>query len=445
MPPKTKKKSSSSSSRKGGKGKKSSKVVPGHGPEEMPLKQAENQPVPEPEPWKAPSDPWKKHRSVYGGGLSPAEQWDMLVSNYKGKEEVEVEASGWLEGGGGLKRTIDRLREEESVRRVAKEQEKEKEREREKEEQSLDEEGPKEQDSNEQERELKEQGAKEELNPPPPTPLPPLDTLILHSPPTDQNIPPSVLYSLVTLTVLGGDGPLDKLLALNKVPTNKPPPSPPPPLYIRSLTLSSFNLTNIPNLSCFPKLLSLAIPNNDLSGVTLTPETWSGLENLRLLSLQGCGLTKVFSSLTTLSNLKVLDVSSNALDPPELSLLISLPLPFKRSLTSLTILPNPFSTDPELPSITSNLLKSLPCLNSFQGVPFSHTVSFDTSLLSSLSLLSNDVEATDSSTCSCVFGNPCLTKDTCKTWIWHRKEEIAERARKEADFDPEMWLKGPQD
>ena len=173
MPPKTKKKSSSSSSRKGGKGKKSSKVVPGHGPEEMPLKQAENQPVPEPEPWKAPSDPWKKHRSVYGGGLSPAEQWDMLVSNYKGKEEVEIEASGWLEGGGGLERTIDRLRK------------------------SLDEEGPKEQDSNEQERELKEQGAKEELNPPPRPHyhLSILSFSILHRPTKTFPLPSSIPLS----------------------------------------------------------------------------------------------------------------------------------------------------------------------------------------------------------------------------------------------------------
>ncbi|GMH62202.1 hypothetical protein TrRE_jg8885 [Triparma retinervis] len=270
MPSKTKK---SANSKKTGKGKKSKKVVPGHEHEEMAMKVAEKADAPEPEPWKPSSDPWKKHRSVYGGGLSPAEQWDMLISDYKGKEEVE----------------------------------------------------------------------------------------------------------------------------------------------------------------------------NDLSGVTLTPEMWSGLDGLRLLYLQGCGLTKVFESLTALPNLKVLDVSSNALGPSQLSLLISLPLNFKRSLTSLTILPNPLSTDPELPSLTSNLLKSLPCLSSFQGAPFSHTVAFDASLLSSLSLSSNDVEGTDSSTCSCVFGNPCLTKDTCKTWIWHRKEEIAERSRKEGDFDPELWLKGPQD
>ena len=171
----------------------------------------------------------------------------------------------------------------------------------------------------------------------------------------------------------------------------------------------------------------------------------------------------------------------------------ALNLPFKRTLTSLSLLPNPLCSTPSFPKLITTLLKSLPCLSSFSGKEFSHTLgeqegrgerggtseegrakrvpqdcdydprgtskifylprpplplptAFDAvSLLTALSSASNDISADDSSTCSCIFGNPCVTKDTCKTWIWHRKDEITRRAKEEKDFNPEMWLKGPQD
>ncbi len=199
------------------------------------------------------------------------------------------------------------------------------------------------------------------------------------------------------------------------------------PNFLRVVKLTANRLSKFPAefLSHSKKLIELDVGHNTIS--TLSVEEMAPAQmTLRSLNLENCGLTSHISgALGTLMQIRVLDLSSNALNAEEVR-----ELPVGR-LEELCI---------DMVEGLPEKLKSASCLKRLNRTEFSHSMNMD-SMMAGINLTQGDDDLTkDSASCSCVEGNPCINKYNCKPWIWHRRFEIARMAREEASFDPEFWL-----
>ena len=117
-----------------------------------------------------------------------------------------------------------------------------------------------------------------------------------------------------------------------------------------------------------------------------------------------------------------------------------------KQLSELTLLPNSGLLRNELDfeikvgAFTSELTS----LKVFNDGIFEQKMTINVGELSSLQhhIVADDANTKDSATCSCVEGNPCISKYNCHPHIWHRRFEVARLAREDPDFDREKFLSG---
>ena len=207
------------------------------------------------------------------------------------------------------------------------------------------------------------------------------------------------------------------------------------PLYLREITLQRNNLTIIPNLgeACHT-LLALDLSESHVNVADPKSEEHLRLmTRLRSLTLRSCGISRLcrqepgrneqqtlprcsLSSRT--ATLESLDVSNNAiLNFQEVGSLVCL-----KRLAKLNIDGNPVS---QLEDHSENVRKvclKLSSLKVFNGHSYKHgmlAAQFTDMELSANYAGGGD----DSSSCSCIEGNPCLVAYNCKNWA--RRYEIA--------------------
>ena len=218
--------------------------------------------------------------------------------------------------------------------------------------------------------------------------------------------------------------------------------------FLRVLNLAANDIKEVPAkaLANTPKLLSLNLSHNPLhlgSEASINDKAFSSLAmTLFSLDLESCGLVKVADALKPLLNLRVLNLSSNNLAFGELGKLAD--VGFVKKLEELTILPNEnLQADAGFGLTMVEILKKMTCLKVLNASPFSQSVAVDVQKLASLQLhAADDNNTKDSSTCSCVWGNPCTNKYNCMPHIWHRRYEIAKMAQDDPNFDREKALMG---
>ena len=211
------------------------------------------------------------------------------------------------------------------------------------------------------------------------------------------------------------------------------------PNFLRALRLSANILmaplpTNIFDET--PKLVELDLSCNPIPfpcEAFRSPKL--GL-TLRSLNLESCDISAgLVSSISPLYNLRFLDVSSNNLALSELAALcpeVGSSPQFVGKMESLTLLPMATLTDEAtFPELFSKVLKRMICLKSLNSRDFAQTMNANIGELAKLALLAGDENTKDSSTCSCLYGNPCQSKYNCLPHVWHRRFEVRRMSRSE--------------
>ena len=88
------------------------------------------------------------------------------------------------------------------------------------------------------------------------------------------------------------------------------------------------------------------------------------------------------------------------------------------------------------------VLKQMIALKRLNGKIFSQSMCVDIVALSDLQhqIVADDENIKDSATCSCVEGNPCISRYNCHVNIWYRRHEVARLAREDPNFTREDFL-----
>jgi len=252
---------------------------------------------------------------------------------------------------------------------------------------------------------------------------------------TSVSISPPLLATIVSLNLSSSSLTTEKIDAILGNTGN---------VFLRSLTLTDNLLSDLP--SPLPsKLTILELGYNKLT--TIPPGSFSACKTfLYSLDLSGNQLTTIFSGLTELMHLRKLDISNNhtlqLTDVPT-----SPPLPTMiKQVTDLTLLPNSglLSNEVDFELAATELTSNITGLKRFNNCVVDRAIKINQANLLSLQheIVADDDNTKDSATCSCVEGNPCLVKYNCKPHIWHRRYEVARRAREDPNFDREKELRG---
>ncbi|GMH94098.1 hypothetical protein TrVE_jg6194 [Triparma verrucosa] len=401
MPPKKKKATSPKSKNSKAKAKlKSSKVAVAPPPKEPEVIT----------PAPAPKCPWAHLRSPYGGKMSPADEWSRLTSYSPSaveiyKEMISAETSPNLV-------ILNAVVNYESLPTPIVE--------------------------------LPSSTGSEETSTPTPTPHPPCDKLqIINCELESLLIPSEILQRLVCLCIPGSC--LSSEAVITMLSSS--------PSFLRSLSLVGNALSSIPPqlFSHTPKLLELDLSYNKDLGSSFPTDAFSANASLSLtlrsLNLESCGIGEgLVDSLTSLNNLRVLNISANEITMAELIKFapeVSPPPQFVGKFEKFNFHPmNSVTKEDAFPSTFSKLLKKMICLKQLDDKPFSQSLTIDIEELSKLDIAADDENTKDSSTCSCVYGNPCTSKYNCKTHIWFRRFEVARQAREDPNFDIAKALAG---
>jgi hypothetical protein len=199
-----------------------------------------------------------------------------------------------------------------------------------------------------------------------------------------------------------------------------------PVCWLRKLALVANQFTAVPSLALAPKLLSLDLSFNPIKG--FGTDAFSVTPLLVDLHLESCGLTSVqcsgTSPLAALKALKSLDLRSNQLgDLAELEQLFRSHLP---QLAALDLSVNPCAESEEYRSWALRYANEHGPLRLLDGQLQHKEIA--TSGVSELQLHVDDPMVQDSASCSCLEGNPCAVKYNCKDWS--RRFDIAKEVRK---------------
>jgi hypothetical protein len=215
---------------------------------------------------------------------------------------------------------------------------------------------------------------------------------------------PDTINKLVSLTIISSSlssAPLQSLLSSS-------------PHFLRVLDVTNNALSSVPDLSSAKKLLSLNLSHNPISASPaspcLPPFPQTLAMCLRCLDLENCGLNSIVDGLAPLKQLRSLNIACNELTTDEMKRVQA--APFSSRLEEFSLHPMPSLTAcPDYKEVMSLLLKKMSCLKALDGLPFSQQVAVDIDKLASLDLHSGDDDnVKDSSSCSCVEGNACISR-----------------------------------
>jgi hypothetical protein len=202
--------------------------------------------------------------------------------------------------------------------------------------------------------------------------------------------------------------------------------------FLRELVLVGNALTGgFPNLSHLKLLIKVDLSYNPLGSCSgeHAEVTMTACDRLREVHLQGCKLGGTISLALNIrsATLEVLDISCNELnDRNDVLTLRKL-----NRLKSLSILGNPIVVGHnDSMDWCKMLAMKFGALKVFNGSEYSHT--FNSINLGSLQLETADTGVStgagdDSASCSCVEGNPCAVSYNCKDW--KNRFEVARKAR----------------
>ncbi|GMI24745.1 hypothetical protein TeGR_g9307 [Tetraparma gracilis] len=437
--------------------KKSKKVVP----VEHPVPNPAPAPAPAPAP-PPPEDPWKAIKSPYGGAMSPSDAFNYLFSDYPAKRLVSIDAAD-LEQGQSLEQKLEALTlaaaaaEQAAAEQAAAEQAASETTETAASEavavvaaeqaasettETAASEAVAVVAAEQAASETTETAALEAVarSPSPSTPPPPPDRLVLSNHDFSSSPPlllPNTINKLVSLTIISSSlssAPLQSLLSSS-------------PHFLRVLDVTNNALSSVPDLSSAKKLLSLNLSHNPISASPsspcLPPFPQTLAMCLRCLDLENCGLNSIVDGLAPLKQLRSLNIACNELTTDEMKRVQA--APFSSRLEEFSLHPMPSLTAcPDYKEVMSLLLKKMSCLKALDGLPFSQQVAVDIDKLASLDLHSGDDDnVKDSSSCSCVEGNACISRYNCSPHIWHRRFEVAKLAREGGEaFPREKYLTG---
>eukprot|EP00941_MAST-03F_sp_MAST-3F-sp1_P003675 g3675.t1 len=214
--------------------------------------------------------------------------------------------------------------------------------------------------------------------------------------------------------------------------------------WLRILCLASCGLKQVPPLSSFPRLLVLDLCDNPLcpelpdneKGSTKVPKTAvvlkhvSEAKELRELRLSRCGLHDLGSTSTWSPQLVRLDLANNCIVLKGAGEYFK-PLYQLRRLVSLDVRGNIRSTTETMKendlfdSSISILKKRLSCLKQIDGLSI-QSVQMQKAVID-FSKPFSQVQFEDKASCSCLEGNPCVSRYSCKNF--EKRFEIAKAAR----------------
>lgn len=199
------------------------------------------------------------------------------------------------------------------------------------------------------------------------------------------------------------------------------------PMWLRHLNLGMNPMESLNGLSsAFPRLLVLDVSFIELPSVAGAWQALAELSKLRRLVAEGCSLCS-FEDWEELPSLKTLEVNDNAIEElEELEILAKkckglLELDFRESEVA------------EKPGYAKKIAKFFPNLTWLDNQSRKKYVAKGAdATYSADALKEKDVTAVDgmfkNESCSCLEGNPCLDRATCKDWA--NREKVAAEARK---------------
>ena len=200
--------------------------------------------------------------------------------------------------------------------------------------------------------------------------------------------------------------------------------------FLRELVVAGNALSDgFPDLSYLKFLVKLDLSYNTLSTCSddNAVKTFQSCNRIRELNLQACHISgPMFEGLVHLSTvLEVLDISSNLISNKD----EFIELQGLRRISSLSIQNNPALTSSEKTDFLFDWCRKFAmkfgALRSFNGAPYTHSMhALDMKdVVSGETLGAGD----DSSSCSCIEGNPCAVSYNCKNWA--NRFEVARQAR----------------
>eukprot|EP00434_Breviolum_minutum_P007378 symbB.v1.2.006512.t1/scaffold380.1/size216529/2 len=199
------------------------------------------------------------------------------------------------------------------------------------------------------------------------------------------------------------------------------------PMWLRHLNLGMNPMESLDGLgNAFPRLLVLDVSFIELSSMDGAWKAFSQVPRLRRLVAEGCSISS-FEDLVELPSLKTLEVNDNAIE--ELQELDVLAKKCK-ALLELDFRENEVA---DLPGYAKKIAKCFPHLTWLDNQSRKKYVAKGANATYSADALKEkDVIAVDgmfkNESCSCLEGNPCLDRATCKDWA--NREKVAAEARK---------------
>ncbi|CAE7602130.1 Nisch [Symbiodinium natans] len=199
------------------------------------------------------------------------------------------------------------------------------------------------------------------------------------------------------------------------------------PLWLRYLNISLNPISSLDGLAhLFPRLLVLDLSFVELSEVSGAWTALAALPRLRKLVAEGSGVAS-FDELEDMPELRMLELNGNALE--ELSELDTLAAKCP-GLLELDLRENDLASEP---GYAKKVKKLWPKLAWFDGQSQKKYVAAGAAAVYDAEVMrEKDVAAIDgmfkNESCSCLEGNPCLDRATCKDWA--NREKVAAAARK---------------
>ena len=186
------------------------------------------------------------------------------------------------------------------------------------------------------------------------------------------------------------------------------------------------------------KLLVLNLSSNKLNDLDALASLADTCSQLRCLLVRDCGISKLCApqdagkltqSLTRLQFLQELDVSANLLaSTQEATLLCAM-----KSLVALSLQGNPMcsGTDAYV-ELCKQLKFSLCKLTNLDGIEVDRMINMNADFVADAAERSTDAMLVDSSSCSCLHGNPCAVSYNCRDW--DNRFEVAKQARLKKNY-----------
>eukprot|EP00638_Chattonella_subsalsa_P018809 CAMPEP_0117866740 /NCGR_PEP_ID=MMETSP0950-20121206/7555_1 /TAXON_ID=44440 /ORGANISM="Chattonella subsalsa, Strain CCMP2191" /LENGTH=264 /DNA_ID=CAMNT_0005718155 /DNA_START=6 /DNA_END=801 /DNA_ORIENTATION=+ len=209
------------------------------------------------------------------------------------------------------------------------------------------------------------------------------------------------------------------------------------PNFLRELVLTGNHLDEVPNLSHFPKLISLDLSYNPIEVISQSDFPQDIASRLHYLNLESTGMSTLAAvenaTETCFKNfrgLQVLNLSNNQFDDTRsLEGINKANFP---KLSELYVDRNPFCEAEDYIDQLMKCARQFSTLKTLNGAKFEAAISVGDDVLRGAIQRSLDVlskHASSGESCSCIEGNPCAVPDNCKNWA--SRFEVAKRVRED--------------